>query len=160
MTEHYISKTHLTVTLWRTLLRIVDWSQPKVSSNRDHKPDVISSTDRMAQINPRGLGILRQFEQIPFYADRNLRETEQVVLRQVQVPLTSNQFSALVSFTYGLGEANLKRSKLLHYLNAGYYRAAANEFERWVYVGPHRLPRLVARRSAEKELFLQRDSDD
>ncbi len=157
MTEHYITKSHFTITLWRMLSRIADWSLSKESSNSDHRNNVISPADRTAQINQHGLGILRQFEQIPFYAEQSIRETEQVVLRQVQVPLTANQFSALVSFTYGLGEANLKRSKLLHYLNAGYYRAAANEFERWVYVGPHRLPKLVARRSAEKQLFLQND---
>lgn len=157
MTEHSITKSHFTSTLWRMLFSITDRSNMKGRSNRDHKETVILTTDKTTQINQRGLGILQQFEPLSAHAEQNLRETEQVVLRQVQVPLTANQFSALVSFAYGLGEANLKRSKLLHYLNAGYYRAAANEFERWVYVGPHRLPRLVARRNAERELFLQSD---
>lgn len=108
-----------------------------------------------AQINQRGLGLLRQFEPMPSYSEQTLREIEEAVLRQVKVPLTSNQFSALVSLTYSLGEANLRRSTLLKYLNAGCYQAAAQEFDRWVYVGPNRLPALVARRAAERKLFLQ-----
>lgn len=107
------------------------------------------------RINAEGLAILRQFEAIPSYAEQSIREIEQAVMRLVQVPLTSNQFSALVSLTYNLGEANLRRSQLLQQLNAGYYQAAADQFDCWVYVGDHRQPELVARRIAEKELFLR-----
>lgn len=107
------------------------------------------------RVNSRGLGLLRQFERMPSYTEQTLREVERAVLRQVKVPLTSNQFSALVSLTYSVGEASLKRSTLLKYLNAGHYEAAANEFDRWVYVGANPLPKLVARRLAEKKLFLK-----
>lgn len=107
------------------------------------------------RINQQGLELLRQFERLPVYAEQSLREIEQAVLQQVTVPLTANQFSALVCLTYSLGEANLRRSLLLKYLNTGRYQAAADEFERWVYVGANRLPKLVARRRAEKQLFLQ-----
>lgn len=111
-----------------------------------------------AQINQRGLGLLRSFESIPSYAEQSLREIERIVLRQVRVPLTSNQFSALVSLTYNLGEATLKRSLLLKHLNAGQYQAAANQFDCWVYADARYSPELVARRRAERRLFLRRRS--
>jgi hypothetical protein len=111
-----------------------------------------------ARINSRGLEIIKQFEGFPPDVDPDVREAEQVVKRLVNVPLTFNQFSALVSFTYNLGETTFKQSDLLKQLNAGRYRAAAKEFDRWVYIGSSRFPKLVARRRAERKLFLQNDS--
>jgi hypothetical protein len=107
------------------------------------------------RINAQGLGLLRQFENLHSYCEQGVREIERAVLRQVKVPLTSNQFSALVSLTYDLGEASLKRSMLLQYLNAGCYQEAASEFERWIYVGSKSSASLRARRRAEKRLFLK-----
>jgi hypothetical protein len=112
-------------------------------------------TDDEVRINAAGLGLLRQFENLQSYCEQGVREIERAVLRQVKVPLTSNQFSALVSLTYDLGEASLKRSLLLQYLNAGCYQEAANEFDRWIYIGSRSSSSLRARRRAEKRLFLK-----
>jgi GH24 family phage-related lysozyme (muramidase) len=107
-----------------------------------------------ARINQRGIEIIKRFEGFPADVDPDVREAEQAVCQLVHVPLTSNQFSALVSFTYNVGEATLKKSALLKYLNAGRYRAAAKEFDLWVYIGSTRFSKLVARRVAERGLFL------
>lgn len=72
----------------------------------------------------------------------------------VTVDLTPNQLGALVSFTYNLGIGRLKTSTLLTKLNAKDFDGAAKEFDRWVYSGDKKLPGLVKRRKAEKELFL------
>lgn len=72
----------------------------------------------------------------------------------VKVPLTQNQFDALVSFAYNLGNGNLENSTLLRKLNDGDYDGAANEFEKWNKAGGKVLSGLVKRRLAEKELFL------
>jgi lysozyme len=53
-----------------------------------------------------------------------------------------------------LGAGALNQSTLLRELNIGNYTAAANEFPRWVNAGGQRLPGLVRRRAAERELFL------
>lgn len=76
------------------------------------------------------------------------------VEKAVKVPLTDNQFAALVSFAYNLGTGNLNSSTLLRKLNAGDYQGAANEFERWNKAGGKVLAGLTRRRQAEKALFL------
>jgi lysozyme len=89
---------------------------------------------------------------------RDLRLFEEGVRRLVSVPLTNNQFGALVSFAYNLGLGRLRSSTLLRRLNAGRYEDAANEFPKWVMAGGRRLPGLVIRREQERVLFLKPDS--
>lgn len=85
-------------------------------------------------------------------------KAEKAVLRCVKVKLTQGQFDALVSFTFNLGEGNLRSSTLLQKLNAGDYAGAASQFERWVYAKVSgksvRLPGLIKRRDDERRLFL------
>jgi lysozyme len=73
------------------------------------------------------------------------------------VALSSNQFSALVSFAFNVGLGNLSHSTLLKRLRAGDSQAAADQLPRWVKAGGKTLPGLVARRKAERELFLLAD---
>lgn len=80
---------------------------------------------------------------------------EKGVTGLVTVPLTQSQFDALVSFAYNLGVGNLGNSTLLKKLNNRDYAGAANEFSRWVRGGGKILPGLVARREAERKLFLE-----
>lgn len=169
MSRHTV-KPYLTLNRQRLLLQTPSFYFDRSFSNLDHNFHVIPipssrklrnygrihrRRSRIPRINPEGLAILRQFEPIPSYAEQSIREIEQAVARLVRVPLTSNQFSALVSLTYNLGEANLRRSQLLHHLNTCNYQAAAHEFDSWVYVGDTRQPELVTRRIAEKTLFLK-----
>jgi lysozyme len=84
----------------------------------------------------------------------DLVEAEQDVGRLVKVPVSDNEFAALVSFTFNLGAANLGASTLLRELNAGNTQAAADQFGRWVMAGGVKLAGLVRRRAAERALFL------
>ncbi|MBH2615962.1 lysozyme [Serratia ureilytica] len=79
---------------------------------------------------------------------------EQGVERLVAVTVTQGQFDALVSFAYNLGLRALENSTLLRRLNAGDRLGAADQFGRWVNAGGVRLDGLVARRAAERALFL------
>ncbi len=83
----------------------------------------------------------------------DLAQFETAVDRLVTVPLKQHQFDALVSFTYNLGEGNLRSSTLLKKLNAGDYAGAAAQFERWVTAAGKPLPGLVKRRAAERAMF-------
>jgi lysozyme len=71
----------------------------------------------------------------------------------VNVPLTQNQFDALVSFHYTTGA--LGKSTLLTKLNQGFYEPAAKELLRWTRAGGKVLGGLVKRRGAEMSLFLE-----
>jgi lysozyme len=77
------------------------------------------------------------------------------VSRLVKVPLTQNQFDALVSFEFNVGYAHFTSSTMLKLLNQKKYREAAAQFDRWVYANRKVLAGLVKRRAAEKTLFLQ-----
>jgi len=79
------------------------------------------------------------------------------VERYIAVPLTDNQYVALVSFTFNLGAGSLKTSTLRRRLNTGDYDAIPSELARWVKAGGKALAGLVRRRVAEGELFMRSD---
>ena len=85
---------------------------------------------------------------------RDLAQFEKVVRDRVIVPLTQNQFDALVSFAFNVGAGALTKSTLLKRLNKGDYNSAGKEFKRWVHAGGKRLQGLVNRREKEAGLFL------
>ena len=88
---------------------------------------------------------------------RDLRRFESAVDDLVQVSLNSDQFSALVSFTYNIGEYALANSTLLQLLNQGDFQGAADQFLRWNRGDHGELPGLTRRRKAERSLFLGQD---
>lgn len=85
----------------------------------------------------------------------DVRATEEFINRNVEVPLTSNQFSALVCLAYNIGVGSLRDSTLWRSLNEKCYHAAADEFLRWNKVGGVPNLGLTRRRKAERELFLE-----
>lgn len=82
-----------------------------------------------------------------------LPEYEGYVRSAVKVPLNQNQFDALVSFTYNLGNGNLNKSTLLKKLNKSDYKGAQAEFAQWNKAGGKVLAGLVTRRADEAKLF-------
>jgi len=94
-------------------------------------------------------------EQALFLLRQDVAESEKAVNQHVHVPLTQNQFNALVSLVFNIGVGNFRTSTLLKKLNAGDYDGVARKFRRWVHVGGKTLPGLVRRREAESALFLE-----
>ena len=90
-----------------------------------------------------------------------IKQYEDTVNRHVMVPLTQNQFDALVSFSYNEGTGALPASHLLIYLNAGKYHAAADELLKWDKItNPHTGQKepydvLELRRKKERLIFLK-----
>jgi len=84
---------------------------------------------------------------------KDLRVFEEGVSKAVKVPLTSNQFSSLVVFSYNVGLGNFKTSTLLKMLNAGDYSGAADQLLRWDRAGGKVLKGLTIRRNKERDLF-------
>ena len=87
----------------------------------------------------------------------DLETFEQAVTRLVEVPLTQQQFDALVSWTFNLGAGNLAESTLLKKLNNYQYAEVPEQMMRWVRAGGKVLEGLVRRRAAEAALFQSKD---
>jgi lysozyme len=71
----------------------------------------------------------------------------------VKVPLSQEQFDALVSFVFNVGTGAFRRSTLLRLLNDGGYDDVPRQLDRWVKAGGKTLAGLVRRRKEEGELF-------
>lgn len=83
----------------------------------------------------------------------DLREYEQAVNRACN-NLNQNQFDALVSFVYNIGEPKFKTSTLLKCIRANPMNVnIAYEFSRWNKAGGNVLPGLIRRRKAESDLY-------
>lgn len=66
----------------------------------------------------------------------------------------NKQIAALADFTYNCGAGNLEISNLRRKVNRREFEDASNEFLRWVFARGVKLPGLVRRRVAERDLFL------
>lgn len=84
----------------------------------------------------------------------DVHEAEMLVSFHVNVPLNQNEFDALVSFVYNVGQGNFEDSTMLRLLNEGKPRdVVAKEFDRWIYANGKVLEGLVKRRETERNLF-------
>lgn len=76
------------------------------------------------------------------------------IMRLITVPLTDNQYSALLSFCFNIGSGALQASTLRSMLNREEYMDAADQFPRWCFAGGRKIRGLYLRRLREQALFL------
>jgi lysozyme len=81
------------------------------------------------------------------------RTAQAGVARLVKVPITQNQYDALVDFVFNVGEGAFGKSTLLRKLNDGDCLGAAAEFPRWNKAKGRVLPGLTKRRAWEQSIF-------
>lgn len=84
----------------------------------------------------------------------DLTVAEGAVNRLVHVPLNQNQFDALVSLCYNIGQGNFASSTVLHATNLQLWDSAASAFLMWCKVNGVENAGLMRRREAERNLFL------
>lgn len=77
--------------------------------------------------------------------------------KNVKVNLNQNQFDALASFVYNIGETAFVKSTMLTIINQNSLTSAASQFDRWVFDNGKRVQGLVNRRAKEKTLFMEKD---
>src|SRR5258706_10508492 len=75
------------------------------------------------------IGLAWTDQQIEDALRDDVKEAEDCINESVKVPLTQNQFDALVSFVFNIGVTAFKRSTLLRVLNTGDYKDAAACFD-------------------------------
>jgi lysozyme len=110
----------------------------------------LKSCDK-ADIGPYGGGISEQRGLEILEADTAYARL--VVRKYVSVPLSADEFGALSSFVFNVGEGNFKNSHLRMLVQSGQSRLAIREFGRWVSAGNKVQQGLVARRKCEASLF-------
>jgi lysozyme len=86
---------------------------------------------------------------------RDLERFEKAVNKFVKVPISQNQFDALVSFSFNVGIEAFKTSTLLILLNKGLFEEVPFQFERWNKAGGFTVLGLIRRRQAESNLFIE-----
>lgn len=95
------------------------------------------------------------------WLSEDLGTADEAVSRLVTIDLTQNEFDALVSLCYNIGQGNFENSTCLRMLNRGFKVTAINSlayFENdawhgWVFVAGEVSKGLLARRQAEQKLF-------
>lgn len=97
-------------------------------------------------------------EQALTYLSDDLKWVESCLAKRVKVSLTQNQYNALCSFVYNIGETQFASSTCLKRLNAGDYVGAAEALTWWNKDDGRVVQGLVNRRADEKKLFLTPDS--
>jgi lysozyme len=85
--------------------------------------------------------------------EQDLKKFEEIVNREVHVPITQGEFDALVSFSYNVGGAALHSSTLLKDLNSADYAGADAQFQAWDRSAGRVVLGLLRRRQAEAALF-------
>ena len=91
---------------------------------------------------------------------RDVERFENCINENVKVPITQNQFDALLSLAFNIGEAGFKRSSVLRHLNNRKFEKAANAFLAWNKADGQVLPGLTRRRNAERSVFLTPDEPE
>ena len=93
-------------------------------------------------------------EQADAWLIEDIRNTQLLLAHYVNVPVTQNEFIALVSLAFNVGVGALMKSKLLRKLNSGDRDGAAEEFLDFDLANGKRVAGLTRRRKAEHDLFL------
>jgi lysozyme len=99
------------------------------------------------------LGMTCTQDQAEQWLQQDIQVAAEAVNRMVTVTLTQQEFDALVDFTFNLGTGSLQKSTLLRLLNAGDYKGAATEFEKWDRAGGKVMAGLLRRRQSEEQMF-------
>lgn len=86
-----------------------------------------------------------------------IEEYENYVNTAVNVPLSQNQFDAIVSWVFNLGNGNLLASTMLKVINSGDHAGVPAQIKRWNKAGGKVLEGLIRRREAEALLYEGKD---
>lgn len=127
-------------------LRLVSYADPGTGG----KPYTVGYGHTGPEINRAGIKI-DMFEADKYLA-ADLSKFEQSVSNLITVPLTDNEFAALVSFAYNCGPANLSRSSVRLLINHNKKEAGFKCLKQWNRANGKVMAGLTRRRLAEVKL--------
>lgn len=106
-----------------------------------------------------GQGIAKGVKWTQAQADERLAQDVTRFLKGVQSavkkPATDAQIGAMTSLAYNIGAKAFANSTLLRKFNAGDIAGSSAEFLKWVRANGRVMKGLVARRNAERDVFLE-----
>ena len=85
-----------------------------------------------------------------------VKSFEARVNKSILLPMTQNQFDAMVLLCYNIGESGFAKSSVVRYFNQGNLQKAADSFLLWNKAGGKVVKGLVNRRNKERDLFLSK----
>ena len=83
-----------------------------------------------------------------------VKSFEEQVNKSILLPMTQNQFDAMVLLCYNIGKSGFARSSVVRNFNLGNIQRAADSFLLWNKAGGRVVQGLVNRRNKERSLFL------
>ena len=83
-----------------------------------------------------------------------VKSFEEQVNKSILLPMTQNQFDAMVLLCYNIGKSGFARSSVVRNFNLGNIQKAADSFLLWNKAGGRVVQGLVNRRNKERSLFL------
>lgn len=111
-------------------------------------------------IYPNGVKVKKgdtcSLDQAKSYFSHDLKRFENAVNSSLKMIVNQNQFDALVSLAYNIGEDAFKKSTLVEMLNNNNFTGASDQFLRWNKAKGKVLNGLTRRREAERALFLKK----
>jgi lysozyme len=88
--------------------------------------------------------------------DNDIKKFEVAVNAAIRVPMTQNQFDAMVSLCFNIGVYGFKNSSVVRHFNAGNLAKAGASFLLWNKVKGRVVRGLVNRRESERKQFFGR----
>ena len=134
---------------------IQTWEGLKLKAYRDSKglPTIGIGTTRYPDGTKVQMGDSCTEAQAYEWFRFDIARFEAVVNRVIKIPLKQNQFDALVSLVYNIGETNFTKGTVDDKLNANQIDAALATWLTYVYSGGRKITGLANRRMAEVKLF-------
>ena len=83
-----------------------------------------------------------------------VKSFEEQVNKSILLPMTQNQFDAMVLLCYNIGKSGFAKSSVVRNFNLGNIQRAADSFLLWNKAGGRVVQGLVNRRNKERGLFL------
>lgn len=101
-----------------------------------------------------GMVVTKSWAESRLQSDLEARMPQLLKLCPALIDQSDKRVAAVLSWLFNLGSTRLAASTLRRKINAREWNSAAKEFPKWVYGNGRKLPGLIIRREAERQLFL------